>query len=171
MTFGRNSEPEQVDEQQAAEVATITDKALLAQFAEMAVMIPADPGGGTEDILRKILQAETWDQLDEPWQTSSVDDILGLRLKLTHATRRPSTYGQGLGVFLICHLVDPRNGKEYVKTTGSIAVTGQVAALYAKGWMPALVEWCRAERPSQNGYYPQHLRVHDTFAASNGNAS
>lgn len=159
-----------VDEQQSQEVATITDPALLQQFAEMAVMIPSEVGGGTETILAKILAAKTWDELDEPWETSDIDDILGKRLKLTRAVRRPSTFAKGLGVFLVLYLFDPKDGKEYVKTTGSVAVVGQVAAAYARNWMPLWVEWCRAERPSANGFYPQHLKILDSFAEPTGDA-
>lgn len=155
-----------VDDQQGAEVAVITNKAILAQFAEMAVAIPADLGGGTEDILAKILAAETWDQLDEPWETSDIDDILGKELTITKVTRRPSTFRGGLGVFLVVHLMDKRSGKEYVKTTGSVSVVGQIARAYFIGAMPLTVEWVRADRPSDNGYYPQHLKVLDGVTKS-----
>ena len=164
--------PAKMDEasQAKAEVATITDAKLLEQFAEYAVMIPAEAGSGTESILAKILQATTWDQLDQPWETSDVTDILGKRLKVTAVTRRPSTFAGGLGIFLVVSLTDIKTGQEYVKTTGSIAVVGQIAAAYARGWMPLLVEWCRSERPTEAGYYPQHLKVLDSFASANGNA-
>lgn len=167
----RNSEPAmQVDEQQSAEVALINDARLLEQFAEMAVMIPADPGGGTEDIIRKILAATTWDQLDEPWETSSVDDILGKRLRVVSVTRRPSTYNSGLRIFLIVKLVDPRTSKEYVKTTGSASVVAQFARAYALGITAMTIEWCRADRATENGYYPQHLKIHDAATPGNGDA-
>jgi hypothetical protein len=150
-----------VDEQQSTEVALINDAKLLEAFAEMAVMIPADLGGGTEDILRKILSAQTWDQLDEPWETSEIDDILGKTLHVTKVVRRPSTIQGGLGIFLVVHLLDTTNGKEYVKTTGSVSVVGQLARAYALGCTALTVQWLRSERPSANGYYPQHLRVID----------
>lgn len=160
-----------VDNQASAEVATITDQKLLEQFAEMAVMIPADLGGGTEDILRKILSAKTWDQIDEPWRSTSVDDILGKHLRVTKVTRRPSTYEGGLGMFLTVHLRDARDGKEYVKSTGSVAVVGQFAALYAMGATAITIEWCKAKRPTESGYYPQHIIIHDAAVASqNGSA-
>lgn len=161
MAFRNNTPGTDVDNQQSQEVALINDAKLLEQFAEMAVMIPADLGGGTEDILRKILSAKTWDQLDEPWQTSQVDDILGKTLRITKVVRRPSTYAGGLGVFLVVHLTDTKTGKEYVKTTGSVSVVGQIARAYALGVTAMTVQWCRAERPSESGYYPQHLKVLD----------
>lgn len=160
-----------VDEQEAAEVATIIDPALLQQFAEMAVMIPAEMDGGTEDILRKVLSAKTWSEIDEPWQTTSVDDILGKRLRVTKVTRRPSTFADGLGMFLIIHLRDTRTGKEYVKTTGSIAVVGQFAALYAMGATAVTIEWCKAPRPTEKGYYPQHIRIHDAHVPDRSDAA
>lgn len=150
-----------VDEQAAAEVATIIDPVLLQQFAEMAVMIPAETDGGTESILRKILSAKTWTEVDEPWRTTSVDDILGKRLRVTKVTRRPSTYQDGLGMFLIVHLRDTRDQKEYVKTTGSVSVVGQFAALYAMGAQAITIEWCKAKRPTEGGYFPQHIIIHD----------
>lgn len=161
----------QVDDVQRAEVATIEDPKVLQQFAEMAVMIPSDIGGGTESILRKILSAKTWDELDEPWETSDVDDILGKRLKITGVVRRPSTMAGGLGVFLVVHMEDVHTGKKYTKTTGSVSIVGQIAAAYARNWMPILVEWCRAERPTENGFYPQHLKVLDSFAPAPGDAT
>jgi len=148
-------------DQQSAEVALINDRELVEQFAEMAAMIPADSGSGTEDILRQVLAAKTWDQLDAPWETSNIDDILGKTLHVTKVTRRPSTYSGGLGQFLVIHLRDAKTGEEYVKTTGSISVVGQIARAYALGVTALTVQWLRSNQPSANGYYPQHLKVID----------
>ncbi len=53
--------------QASTEVALIGDRELLQQFAEMAVMIPAEDGNGAENILRSILSATTWEELSKPW--------------------------------------------------------------------------------------------------------
>lgn len=156
-----DSQSMSVDEQQSAEVALINDEALLQAFGEMAVMIPSDDGSGTERILAKILSAKTWDQLDEPWEASSIDDILGKQLHVTKVTRSPSTFKGGLGIFLVVHLQDAKTGQEYVKTTGSVSVVAQLARAYALGITAMTVQWERAERPTPGGYYPQHLRVID----------
>lgn len=150
-----------VDDQQSKEVAVITDRKLLAQFAEMAVAIPAEIDGGTEQILRKVLSAKTWQEIDEPWRTTSVDDILGKDLRVLKVTRRPSTFGGGLGVFLIIKLLDQRTGKEYVKTTGSLAVVGEFAALYFMGATAITIRWHKSKTPSENGFWPQHIEVVD----------
>lgn len=168
--MARNPTPPLDESEQAStEVALINDAALLEHFAEMAVMIPSEDGSGTENILRKILSAKTWDELDEPWETSDIDDILGKDLSVTKVTRRPSSYAGGLGVFLVVHLMDQKTGQEYVKTTGSVSVVAQFARAYALGITAMTIRWLRSDRPSENGYYPQHLRIID--AATPGRTS
>lgn len=171
MARTQDSQAIDVAEQASNEVALINDAALLEQFAEMAVAIPSDVGGGTEDILRKILSATTWDELDEPWETSDVEDILGKQLRITSVVRRRSTFAGGLGIFVIVKLTDPKTGTEYVKTTGSISVVAQLARAYFLGVTNMLVEWQRADRPTEKGFYPQHLRVIDATTPVKGNAS
>lgn len=149
------------DEQQKADVALINDEALLARFAEMAVLIPREDGSGTENILNQILNAKSWEELDEPWQSTDVDDILGKRLTLKRAIRRPSTFAGGLGQFVVCFMQDKKTGQDVVKATGAISIVAQVARAYALQCLPLEIEWCRADRPTENGYYPQHLAVFD----------
>lgn len=165
----RNQEQELTEQEQAsAEVATITDMDLLRQFGEMAVAIPAEPGGGTEDILKRVLGAKTWDELDQPWRTSDIKDILGKRLRLVSVNRRPSTFDGGLGQFCVVKLTDPRDGKEYVKTTSSVAIVGQLAWLYFNNATAVTVEWCQATRATERGYFPQHLIIHDAHVPGQG---
>lgn len=152
-----------VAEQESAEVSLITDEKLIAQFAEMAVMIPGDDDNAVQTILQTILGAKTWDELDAPWQTSDIEDVLDRELIITDAKRLPSTFKGGLGMFLVLHLNDPKTGETFVKSTGSISVVGQIACAYARDWMPIKVKWRKAERQSKNGYYPQHLQVTDAF--------
>lgn len=150
-----------VDAQQSADVALINNEALLRQFGEMAVLIPREDGNGTENILSQILSATSWEELDEPWQSTDVDDILGRRLTLIRAIRRPSSFKGGLGQFVVVFMQDKKTGKEVVKATGAIAIVGQIARAYALNCLPLEIEWCKAERPTENGYYPQHLAVFD----------
>lgn len=157
-----------VDTQQSQDVALITDRELLSQWAERATAIPSESDGGTEDILRKIFEATSWAQIDEPWRTTDVDDIVGKPLRLTKVVRRPSTFESGLGVFLIVHLHDPKDKKDYVKTTGSIAIVGQLAQLYYLGATAITVRWCKAQRPTEKGFYPQHLEIIDAHVPERG---
>lgn len=164
-------EPPTEIEPTSTEVALIQDAALLEEFAHMAMAIPTQEGNATEDILRQVLQAKTWEELDAPWSTSALDDVLGKPMRLTGAKRMPSSFAEGLGVFLVLTLVDPRTGEKYVKTTGSLAIVAQVVRAYFLGVTAMTVIWRRAERPSTRGYYPQHLEVVDGHTPETGSGS
>jgi len=161
MATGKSPARTDVDAQQAADVAVINNEAIIQKFGEMAVLIPKEDGNGAENILLQILNAETWEDLDKPWQSTDVADILGKRLTLVRAIRRPSSFADGLGQFVVCFMQDKRTGKEIVKATGAVAIVGQVATAYALNCLPLEIEWCQAARPTERGYYPQHLKVYD----------
>lgn len=155
----------QEHEQATKEVALIQDQALIAQFAEMATAIPASSGNGTEDILRQLLNAATWEDLNRPWNVGELTDVVGKKLILVSATRRPSSFQSGLRMMLVLTLQDPDTGKEFVKPTSAVSIIGQTAWLYFHGKIPSLVEWVVADRPTQDGYYPQHLTIHAYLGA------
>lgn len=171
--MARNSDVVPMDEsaQAAKSVATITDRALLERFAEMAVAIPADMAEGTEEILRTILSAVSWEDVNKPWDVSDVADILGKHLHVTSVTRRPSTFQGGLGMFLVIKLYDPKTKKEHVKTTSSVSVVGQFASLFFLGATAITIEWCRSERPTKAGYYPEHILVIDAHVPARDGAA
>jgi len=164
---GKQDQEDREDQQAGAEVAEL-DPALLARFAEMAVAIPSEAAGGAEDILKSLLSAKTWEDLNKPWETSDVEDIRGKRLRLVSANRRPSRFKGGLRMFLVVKLTDPKDGKEYVKTTSSINVVGTLAWLYFMGATAVTIEWFKAEEPTEAGFYPQHIKIWDCHVPSQG---
>lgn len=162
MARNTNTEIATVDQEpESQRVAIITDAALLARFAEMATAIPAMEEKGMEDILRQVFAAKTWQDVDKPWRTSKIDDILGKELRVTSVRRLPSRFKDGLGIFLVVKMWDAREQKEYVKATGSIVVVGQFVQLYFMGVTALTIRWCQAKDPTEDGYYPQHLEIVD----------
>lgn len=138
----------------------------LKMFANMVTMIPEAEGSAYDAILTSLLNAESWDQLDDPWDTSKTEMLIGVEQKITAITRRPSTYKGGLGMFLVVHAEDMRTNKPLVWTTGSVAMVGQLVRAYARGWMPLYAEIIIAANPTQNGYYPQHLQINGCGAGA-----
>lgn len=165
----RNNLPAPMDnDTDGTTVATIIDPGILAMFAEQATAIPAMEDKGMDDILKQIFSATTWQEVDKPWRTSKVDDIVGKELRVTSVRRLPSRYTDGLGVFLVVKLFDPRTQTEYVKATGAIAVVGQFVRLYYLGATALTVRWMQAKNPTEDGYYPQHLEVVDAHIPGQG---
>ena len=144
----------------------LADPKLLAQFAEKVTIIPAEDDGAMDRIMAQVLSATSWEDLDKPWEATKVKDIAGRTFVLHGAKRRPSDFRDGLGMFLVLSVTDVLTGKDGVIITGSAAVIGQIVQAYVLNALPLLVEFVVAERPSQDGYHPHHLKVHGTRAVT-----
>lgn len=131
---------------------------LVARFVQMATMVPSEDGSGMERIVEQLLNAESWEQLSDPWESTNAEKLRGKRLRVDSLMRRPSTYPGGLGIFLIVKGVDLGTGEAIVWTTSSQAVIAQLVRAYARGWIPCVCEMVIADRPTERGFYPHHLR-------------
>lgn len=144
-------------DQQQGEVAEFP-KELVAQFVRMATLVPSEDGSGMERIVEQLLSAESWEELSDPWEASNAEKLRGKRLRVDSIMRRPSQYRGGLGIFLVVKGVDLGTGEAIVWTTSSQAVIAQLVRAYAKKWIPCVCEMVIADRPTEAGYYPHHLR-------------
>jgi hypothetical protein len=133
---------------------------LVAQFSQMAMMIPSETTDAVESIVAQILAAPAWDALDAPWETEGVEKLRGRIFTIDSLTRRPSTYRDGLGIFLVVHSTDARTGEAFVWTSSSTGVVAQLVRAYASDWLPMYASLVVAERPTESGYYPHHLKFH-----------
>lgn len=150
------SEVAKVDEEQGT-VAEFP-AALVQQFVQMATLVPSEDGSGMERIIEQLLSAESWEQLSDPWESTNAEKLRGKRLRVDSLMRRPSQYRGGLGIFLIVKGVDLGTGEAIVWTTSAQAVIAQLVRAYAKGWLPCVCEMIIADKPTEAGYYPHHLR-------------
>ena len=142
---------------QQAEVAEFP-RELVARFVQMATMVPSEDGSGMERIIEQLLSAESWEELSEPWESTDAQKLRGKRLRIDGIMRRPSQFQGGLGIFLVVHSTDVGTGERIVWTTSAQAVIAQLVRAYAQGWLPCLAEMVIADRPTERGFYPHHLK-------------
>lgn len=128
-------------------------------FAQMVVAIPEADGSGTERILLSILNAKTWDELDDPWDTTKSDELLGVELAIHTISRHASSYADGLGVFLVVHAKRVDDDTEVVFSTGSVSVVGQLVRAFMLGAFPMYAILRKSDTPTKRGYYPMHLEI------------
>jgi hypothetical protein len=133
---------------------------LVAQFAAMAMMIESETTDAVESIVAQILAAPGWDTLDAPWETTSAEQLRGRIFTIDRLTRRPSQFRDGLGLFLVVHSTDARTGETFVWTSSATGVVAQLVRAYAAEWLPLFASLVIAERPTESGYYPHHLKFH-----------
>lgn len=146
------------EEPASTELATM-DPALAEQFAHMATMVPSEDGSGYERILGAILSAASWDKLSDPWEATNAEELRGKRLRIDSIMRRPSSFEGGLGVFLVVKSVDTKNGEAFIWTTSSVAIVAQLVRAYALRAYPIIAEVVVSKRPTERGFYPQHLHI------------
>lgn len=147
-------------ELQAAEAAAVEVPAVVLAFREWA----ADIEAGASDtavlsILTQLAEATTAGDLSAPWETAGTEAILGQAIVITGLKRQPSDFAEGLGFYLVVtgYVVD--GGAPVTFTTGSTSVVGQLVRAHHLDMLPIKCRLLRAERPTADGYYPQHLQV------------
>lgn len=133
---------------------------LVSQFAGMAMLIPSETTDAVESIISQILAAPGWDMLDDPWETTDAKRLAGRIFTIDSLTRRPSQFKDGLGVFLVVHSTDAQTGEQFVWTSSAMGVVAQLVRAYAADWLPLYATLVIAERPTESGYYPHHLKFH-----------
>jgi hypothetical protein len=133
---------------------------LVEQFAAMAMIIPSETTDAVESIVTQILSAPTWDALDDPWESTQAEALAGVVFRLIDVTRRPSSFRDGLGLFLVIHCINASTGEKFVWTSSATSVVAQIVRAYVAGWLPIYAELVIAERPTESGYRPHHLKFH-----------
>lgn len=140
-----------------------------AMFAQMVMAVPDAEGSGSERIVLAILNAKSWDDLDAPWDADKAEALVDVEMRIDSIMRRPSTFADGLGVFLVVRGKRMDNDEEVVWTTGSVSVVAQLVKAFMLGALPIYATLKRSERPTEKGYYPQHLEI--TGSGGNGPAA
>lgn len=129
------------------------------QFAQMATAIPTTDGNGSEAIILAILNAKTWDELDDPWDSEKAKDLIGVEMRIDEIIRHQSRYADGLGIFLVVRGERLDTHQAITWATGSVSVVAQLVKGYLLGAFPLYVMLDQSDQPTERGYYPQHLRV------------
>jgi len=148
------------------EVATRPDTApapvsadIIARVREAVQGIPESDGEGAESIVRQLLDAQTIDDLNAPWEGSSGRSLAGKRLSIRGCHQRPSSFEDGAGVFLVVDAADAKTGEALTFTTSAVSVVLQLARAWSLGLFPLIADVVVAERPTARGFYPYHLRI------------
>jgi len=125
-------------------------------FAQGLATIPEAGQEGWEGILATLARVEHPEDLDAPWRSSGGRDVVGRPIEVRGLRRMPSSFGEGVPFFLIADAVDLLTGEVLAVTTGSTGVVGAWIIANMRGWMPIRGMIVESERPTEQGYYPQH---------------
>lgn len=144
----------------AAGTELVLSQEVMQQFAMMAAGIPdAADEDAYDSILSVLMNATTIDELNAPWDTVDAEDLIGYRLRIEGVKRLVSDFTGGLGMYLVLQGTNMGTGDKFTWTTGAISIVGQLARAHYLNAFPVTCELIIADRPTKNGYRPQHLKV------------
>lgn len=126
----------------AKEVAVVNntpDELLLAEAERLG-----DPELISQEIMRRILEAETVEEVLEMAGTTSAKDIVGVAFTLTDAVIMKSAFDEGAPVYMLLDVADPDTGKAYKVNCGGRNVMAQVYRLKQLGALPTTVKLVEA---------------------------
>lgn len=146
-------------------VTTRTEQAL-EEFRNMGFMVPEIEQDGGMGIVLDILSASSLAELDATWQETETDAYVGYPLIFHEVQRGESEFADGLGMYLRVRATVVHSGEQVSFSTGSISVVAQLVRAYALELFPFVATLTKADKPSRNGYYPQHLTIEEDQTAA-----
>lgn len=151
----------EAEAQEAASTVPVPARAVegeVVQFYEGILGGVPDAGqDGIEGILEQIAAASDTAGLDAPWRAGGLGAYIGTPLVITGIRKMPSDFGSGLSCFLVIDGAVRATGEKVTATTGSLSVVAQLLKAWQLDAFPVLVVPRASERPTKDGYYPQHL--------------
>lgn len=149
----------QAQDDQAPVPVVIGSKATDALEAAL-LGIPETSDDGYERLLLQLAAATDAADLDAPWRAEGLTQYLDTPLEVRALRRIPSEYDGGLPFFLVVDAADLTTGELVTFTTGAVSVVAQLAKANQLGAIPGWrVIPRQSARPSERGFYPQHLEV------------
>lgn len=133
---------------------------VIGRLVDMAKLIPdGSQDTGLTALLAQVERAGSAEELSAAWDTTGGEALIGKRLRIMSLKRLQSDFADGLGLFLVVTAVDTKTGEVVTFTTGSVAIVAQLIVANARNWLPIEAEVVKSDRPTPDGYYPQHLHV------------
>jgi hypothetical protein len=133
--------------------------AMAAQIETWLEKVPTSGGDGILGILEQIAAAENPDQLDRAWNSAGFGQWIGYALEISNPRKLESDYKGGISFYLIVDAIVKATGEFVTLTTGSYAIMAQILVAHNRNWLPLTFVPEQADEPTENGFYPQHLRT------------
>lgn len=122
--------------------------------------VPTQDEGDVTGILAQIINSDSVEDLDSPWQSAGMGKYNGYALEITSIKRMESDYEGGLGWYLLCEGSVMQTGEFKAFSTSAVACMAQLLVAWARGYFPYQVYVRIATKPTKKGYYPVHLETY-----------
>ena len=143
---------------QTGEIAT--PDSINAYLTAILNELPMQGEGDATGILAQIINAETVEDLDSPWQSAGMGKYIGYAIQIDSIKRVESDFPGGLGWYLLCEGTVMETGEYRAFSTSAVAVMAQLLVAWYKGFFPYQVYVRIATKPTKKGFYPIHLELY-----------
>src|SRR6185312_4716543 len=143
---------------QTGEIATADS--INAYLTAILNELPMQGEGDATGILAQIINAETVEDLDSPWQSAGMGKYIGYAIEITSIKRVESDFPGGLGWYLLCEGTVMETGEYRAFSTSAVAVMAQLLVAWHRGFFPYQVYVRIATKPTKKGFYPIHLELY-----------
>lgn len=149
----------------ATELATTQDgKGAVTVFRadelpQLIAGIPDAEGDAESRIIEALLNAQNIGDLNAPWQSGSLGKYKDTVLTVTDVSKLPSDKDQAMGYFLVLRGTVRGTGEPFVASTSSHAIMAALTRLWLAHAIPVDVIPRKADKPTRNGFYPEHLEI------------
>lgn len=134
--------------------------AVVAQAIALIEEVPEAPESDGTEILDAILNAASWEQLNQSGKLPAAEDMAGRMLRVTGVWRRPSDLADSLFPhYLVVESIDTHTGELCRWQTSSASPTLVLAKLVKFGKLPAVVKITMADKLTARGFRPANIEV------------
>lgn len=137
-----------------------TPDAINAHLTKILEQLPMQGEGDVSGILAQIINSESIEDLDSPWQSAGMGKYNGYAIEITSIKRIESDFPGGLGWYLLCEGKVLETGEYKAFSTSAVAVMAQLLIAWARGYFPYQVYVRIATKPTKKGFYPMHLELY-----------
>lgn len=132
---------------------------LLTALAPLLDSVPWRATGDGSEMALRILEADSWEDLNDGGKMPSVQSLAPCRLKVTAVSKAESDLEGGFPVYLILEGTNLTTGQPLLAQTGAGQVFLKLVKLAAFDALPAVVQITRSDKATAAGFYPLNLIV------------
>lgn len=146
-----------VEVAQSGDLVAVAPNRLAELLSEMKDRAEVDPAEVERDIVNRILQAATADEVLATGDARHARDLLDQPLMIHSIKLNESDFSDGAGIYMVADCSDPDFGDIFAVTTGSSTCMAQLYRLSELGALPCKAKFVQSTKATKRGFFPMRL--------------
>lgn len=126
-------------------------------LADMKERQETDPEEVAQEIVKRILEADTFEKAFGDGEVKGAREILDMPVIVHSIKINEGDYQDHGGMYMLAEVSDPFDDDTFLVSTGSSRCMATLFALHRMGAFPAKVKFVQSKKPSKSGFFPMRL--------------